>query len=127
MNKKKEYYLENLNRMKEIEQIDNNRIKKPLTEERIKHLIKVYEDEVNWLIEVDSFPTKTRKELGFDNRRELENKLSQFKMVVIVLYDLINTPPYLIPYSKEYGEYSFCEFIVKQYSEEKSKHQTTNQ
>ena len=27
---KKEYYLENLNRMKEIEQVDNNRIKKSL-------------------------------------------------------------------------------------------------
>jgi hypothetical protein len=118
MNKKKEYYLENLNRMKEIQQIDNNRIKKPLTEERIKHLIKVYQDEIKWLIEVDNFTTKKRKELGYSNRRELESKLSEYKMVVIVLHDLINTPPYLIPYSKEYGEYSFCEFIVEQYLEE---------
>lgn len=118
MNKKKEFYIENLNRMKEIQKIDNNRIKKPLTEERIKHLIKVYQDEVKWLIEVDNFPTKKRKELGYSNRRELESKLSEYKMVVIVLHDLINTPKYLIPYSKEYGEYSFCEFIVEQYLNE---------
>jgi len=118
MNKKKEYYLENLNRMKEIEQIDNNRIKKPLTEERIKNLIKVYEYEVKWLIEIDSFSSSIRKELGYGNRRELEKKLSQYKMVVIVLHELVNTPPYKIPYSKEFGEYSFCELIVNQYLKE---------
>lgn len=115
---KKEYYLENLNRMKEIEQINNNRIKEPLTEERIKNKIKIYEGEVNWLIELDSFPSSLRKEFGYKNRRDLEKKLSQYKMVVIVLHELINTPPYQIPYSKEFGEYSFCEFIVNQYLEE---------
>jgi hypothetical protein len=115
---KKEYYLENLNRMKEIEQVDNNRIKKYLNEERIKHQIKIYEDEVKWLIELDSFPSSLRMEFGYKNRRELEDKLSQYKMVVIVLHELINTPKYQIPYSKEFGEYSFCELIVNQYLEE---------
>ena len=104
--------------MKEIEQIDNNRRKKPLTEERINNLIEIYDDEVKWLIEIDGYPIKKRKELGYGNRSDLENRLEGCKMVVIILHTLINTPPYLSPYSKENGEYGFCEYIVEEYLKE---------
>ena len=118
VNEKRELIIETQNRMKEMEQMGNCRIKKPLSEDRIKNLIEIYDDEVKWLIEVDSFSSKKRKELGYENKKEIEIKLNECKMVVIVLHQLINTPSYLIPYSKENGEYSFCEYLIELYSKE---------
>ncbi len=118
MNKiSKESYLECLEKMKEME--NQTPFPRKLTEDRIKQLIRIYEEEIDFIIKVvDKVSISERKKMGYEKPRDIDERLSSCKMVVIVLQELLNIPPYKIKYSKEWGKYKFLEWRKEDYEKQ---------
>jgi len=96
MNKiSKKSYLECLDKMKEMENVIP--FPRKLNEDRVLRLIKIYEDEIDFIIKVvDKVSVSERKDMGYEKPRDIDERLSSLKMVVIVLQELLNIPPYKI-------------------------------
>lgn len=114
--KNEKFYLENLNRMRELE--SEIVIPEILDEERVKSLIDLYEGEIQWILTLDKYSTKKRKELGYESRRGFSETIQKCKLVVMVLYQLLNTPSYLTKYSKDWSEHTYCRIMVESYEKQ---------